>query len=141
MKISCNKSRATKVLWVVGGMMIGAAITQGLHAQQGNIQRVILLRADAPQSAPMELVMGTAEILAGTRAGKHSHPGVEMGYVLSGEAVMEVEGEAPRSVKAGDAYFIPAARAHDVRITSSSAAKVLAVYLVEKGKPLAAAAQ
>jgi quercetin dioxygenase-like cupin family protein len=67
-------------------------------------------------------------------------PGVEMGYVLSGEAVMEVEGEAPRSVKAGDAFH-PGRQAHDVRITSSSAAKVLAVYLVEKGKPLAAAAQ
>lgn len=140
MKTLRNRVRATALLWLVGGMMIGAAITQQLHAQQSNIQRVILLRADAPQpTVPMELVMGTAEIQAGTMAGRHTHPGVEIGYVLNGEAVMEVEGESPRSIRAGDAYFIPAAKAHDVRITSSSAAKVLAVYLVEKGKPLATA--
>lgn len=140
MKVILTRSRGMALLWLGAGVMLGGIVVQGLHAQQSNIQRVILLRTDVSQpTVPMEVVMGTAEILAGTNAGKHTHPGMEIGYVLNGEAVMEVVGEAPRSVKAGDAYVIPAGKIHDARVTSSSPAKVLAFYLVEKGKPLAQA--
>lgn len=141
MKTILTRSRAMALLWLGAGIVLGAVAAPKLQAQQGNIQRVILLRTDAPPpTAPMEVVMGTAEIVAGSNAGKHSHPGLEVGYVLNGEAVMEVAGEAPRTIKAGDAYFVPATKIHDVRVTSSGPAKVLAFYLVEKGKPLAEAA-
>ncbi|MFT3752578.1 MAG: cupin domain-containing protein [Paludibacter sp.] len=119
------------------GMLLGCILTRGLQAQQG-IQRSQLLRSDvsvATQS--MEVVLGTAEIPAGSNAGRHRHPGMEIGYVLSGEAVMEVAGEAPRRLQAGDAYVIAADQVHDARVTGDAAAKVLAFYLVEKGQPLA----
>jgi quercetin dioxygenase-like cupin family protein len=126
--------------WVSGllmGAVLGAAGMQALHAQQG-IQRVMLFRTDAPPAAvPMEVVLGTAEIPAGSNAGKHLHHGIEVGYVLSGETVMELPGEAPRTMKAGDTYFIPAGVAHDARAIGNGSAKVLAFYLIEKGKPVA----
>lgn len=129
------------MFWLAIGLLLGVVVTQALHAQQSGIQRVILLRTDAVSSStPMEVVLGTAEIPAAGNAGKHSHAGMEVGYVLSGEAVMEVAGEAPRTVKAGDTYFIPAGTVHDARATGAASAKVLAFYLVEKGKPLAVVA-
>lgn len=129
------------LLWLVAGVVLGSAVTQGLHAQQGGIQRTMLFRTDVPPAAaPMEVILGTAEIPSGSNAGKHLHAGMEVGYVLSGTAIMEVAGEAPRTVQAGDTYFIAAGKAHDAKATGNTAAKVLAFYLVEKGKPLATAA-
>lgn len=127
-------------LWLSLGVLLGSISTQVLNAQQAGIQRAILFRTDVPPAmVPMEAVMGTAEIPAGTNAGRHAHPGMEIGYVLTGEAVMEVAGAEPRRLKAGDSYYIPAGQAHDARVVSEGATKVLAFYLVEKGKPLATA--
>lgn len=123
------------------GLLLGAVGMCSVYAQQSGIQRVILQRVDAPVSAsdgtPMELILGTAEISAGGSAGRHRHAGLELGYVLSGTASMEIEGEAPRTIKAGDSFSIPLAKIHDVKVTGDSPAKVLAVYLVSKGQPLA----
>jgi len=62
---------------------------------------------------------------------------VELGYVAEGEAELLVEGEAPRKMKAGDSYLIPAKKPHDARNAGSGTVKVVATYVVEKGKPLA----
>ncbi|AXL92735.1 cupin domain-containing protein [Streptomyces sp. CB09001] len=37
----------------------------------------------------------------------HRHPGPLFGYVTEGEILFELEGEAPRVLKAGDAVFEP----------------------------------
>jgi quercetin dioxygenase-like cupin family protein len=37
----------------------------------------------------------------------HRHPGPVFGYVTQGEILFELEGEAPRVLKAGDAVFEP----------------------------------
>lgn len=37
----------------------------------------------------------------------HRHPGPAFGYVIKGEVIFEVEGESPRVVKAGDAFWEP----------------------------------
>jgi quercetin dioxygenase-like cupin family protein len=82
--------------------------------------------------------MGTAEIAPGAAAGRHIHHGEEFGYVLDGSATLEVEGKAPQELKAGMAYHIDREKAHDAQVAASGGpAKVLAVYIVDKGKPLA----
>lgn len=40
-------------------------------------------------------------------------------------------------MKAGDTYAIEAGKIHDAKAIGDRPAKVLAVYIVEKGKPLA----
>jgi quercetin dioxygenase-like cupin family protein len=79
--------------------------------------------------------MGIAEIAPGANAGKHRHPGIEIGYVLEGSVVIEHEGQPSVTVKAGDAFRNEGV--HDARNLGSKPVKILAVYLVEKGKPLA----
>jgi quercetin dioxygenase-like cupin family protein len=39
-------------------------------------------------------------------------------------------------MKAGDSYFIPAGKVHNASAHGGGNVKVLAIYVVEKGKPL-----
>jgi len=98
------------------------------------IKRTLLQKVDLGDK---EKIMAIAEIAPGGSAGRHSHFGVETSYVMEGETVLEIDGEAPRALKAGDSFTIPAGKIHDARTLGDKPVKVLAVYVVEKGKPLA----
>ena len=113
-----------------------AAIALAAAAQAPAIKRQLLQRIDVPESN-RETILGVAEIPAGGAAGRHTHFGVEVGYVLEGSTSLEIEGEAPRLLKAGDSYVIPAGKVHDAKVVGDAPAKVIATYVVEKGKPLA----
>ena len=107
-------------------------------AQAPGVQRTLLQRIDLGDGR--ELVMGLAEVAPGAAIGRHSHFGIETGYALAGQSLMSVDGEAPRMLRAGESYAIPAGRVHDARAIGG-AAKVLAIYVVEKGKPLSTPAK
>ena len=127
------------VLSLALGLVLGAGSMELLHAQQqaGGIKRTMLQKGDLIDIPGREVIMGTAEIPPGGSAGRHTHFGTEVGYVLEGTAVFEVEGYPPRELKPGDSYFVEPGKVHDAKVTSSGPAKVLAIYIVEKGKPLA----
>ena len=99
------------------------------------IKRSILQRFDLPPDR--EVVMAVAEIPPGMAAGRHTHPGPETSYVIEGSASLEIEGEVPRVVKAGDSFAISAGKIHDAKVVGDKPVKVLATYIIEKGKPLA----
>jgi quercetin dioxygenase-like cupin family protein len=116
-------------------LALAALFTAGATvAQAPGIKRTLLQRTDIGNN--MELVLGLAEIAPKGSTGRHTHFGVETGYVLAGTSVLEVEGEAPRTLKAGDSYTIPAGKIHNASAGETDA-RVLATYAVEKGKPLA----
>ena len=110
-------------------------------AQAPTIKRTILQKGDVPVEGAREVIMGTAEIAAGGATGRHSHNGPETGYVLEGTSLLEIDGDAPKMMKAGDSYFIPAGKIHNASAHGGGSAKVLAIYVVEKGKPLVIPAQ
>ena len=99
------------------------------------VKRTPLQKVEFPGTH--DTIMGTAELPAGMAIGRHTHPGVEIGYVLDGEAVLSIEGEPDRVIKAGDSYQVPAGKPHDAKASANGPAKVLAVWAVERGKPLA----
>ena len=103
------------------------------------IKRTVLQRVDVPGTPNYETVTGIAEIAPNVNIGRHTHPGAETGYLIEGAMTLIVEGKAPLSLKAGDSYQIPVNAIHDAK-SADSGAKVLAVYIVEKGKPLASPA-
>jgi len=85
-------------------------------------------------------VQVVADFQPGGVAGRHTHPGEELGYVLEGTLELQIAGEAPRTLKAGEAFFVPAGVVHDGKNVGNGNAKVLATYIVEKGKPVASPA-
>jgi quercetin dioxygenase-like cupin family protein len=71
----------------------------------------------------------------------HSHPGEEIAYVIEGELEYQLEGKPPVTLKPGDVLFIPAGAIHSAKNVGSANAAELAMYIVEKGKPLLALRQ
>jgi len=122
----------TKHFAVVALVLAGGAL-----AQDTGVKRTVLQRTDVAIGVPQEGVMGTAVLPPGASIGAHTHLGVEMGYVLEGELDLIVAGEAVRRVKAGDTFVVPAGKVHDAKSVGTGQGKVLAVWVVEKGKPLA----
>ncbi|MEG8012982.1 cupin domain-containing protein [Sphingomonas sp. 22R3R2A-7] len=70
-------------------------------------------------------------------AERHSHVENEIGYVLEGESLLEVEGQPSRTIRAGDSFAIPAGRVHRAKPSGSVPLKVVVTYIVKKGQPLA----
>jgi quercetin dioxygenase-like cupin family protein len=106
--------------------------------QSATIKRTPLQKFDVP-GINYETVIGMAEIVPNVNVGRHTHPGPESGYRVEGEFVLYVEGQPEKIVKAGQSYQIPPGAIHDAK-TGPSGAKVVATYVVEKGKPLASPA-
>lgn len=109
---------------------------QALYAQQPGFKRIELQDKDLSAEG-RHAVQARAEFGPGGGIGKHTHPGEELSYVLQGTLILEVEGQAPRKVKAGEVFFIPAGVVHAGRNAGKGPLKVLATYVVEKGKPVA----
>jgi len=120
------------------GVGVGVAVDRAAFAQQpsNGIKRTILQRADEPGAPNYEAVMAIAEIAPGASSGRHRHPGIELAYILEGSLVVEREGQQPVTLKAGDALKNEAA-VHNAKNIGKKPVKILAVYLVEKGKPMA----
>ncbi len=126
---------APKILVAVAACAAIVAFAQ----QPGGIKRTMLQKQEL--NADREVVMAQADIPAGGLAARHTHPGVEAGYLLEGSMTLEVEGEAPRNLKAGDSFSIPYGRVHSAKVTADGPAKIISTYVVEKGKPLATPAK
>jgi quercetin dioxygenase-like cupin family protein len=125
------------VLGLGVGMVVGWTAAAKLEAQQSGIKRTLLMKKVLAGIEGREVYLGTAEVAPGASAGRHFHEGHEIGYVLEGTAVFEVEGEAPVVLKPGDHYHVDTGKRHDARNSGPGPAKVLAIYLIETGKPLA----
>ena len=135
--------------WVATILLFGSVTgLSGALAQQQpgsaappvqTIKRTPLQKFDVP-GTQYETVIGMAEIVPNVNIGRHTHPGPESGYVLEGEMVLMVEGFPDKPLKAGESYQIPSGAIHDAR-TGAQGAKVLATYVVERGKPLASPAK
>jgi quercetin dioxygenase-like cupin family protein len=119
------------------------ALSLSVAAQQpaapAAIKRTPLQKVDVPGSPNMETITGIAEIMPNVNIGRHTHAGVETGYVIEGAITLLVDGKQPLSLKPGDSYQVPVNAIHDAK-SGESGAKILAVYIVEKGKPLASPA-
>lgn len=72
--------------------------------------------------------------------GCHTHPSPESGYLLEGEFLLMADGQPLKPLKAGESYQVPSGAIHDAK-SSAGSAKVLTVYIVQKGEPLATRAK
>jgi len=120
----------TVTLAIVAGVGIAT-----LAAQQPGFKRTVLQQGDLSM-AGHEVVTAVAEFQPGGTVGRHTHPGEEVGYVLEGTIVLEQAGKAAVTLKAGQTFLIPAGTIHNAT-AGTGQARVLATYIVEKGKPLA----
>jgi quercetin dioxygenase-like cupin family protein len=121
---------------IVAAMLVFAGIAAGLGAQQAGFKRTVILQESL--SIPgREAVTAIADFQPGGTVGRHTHPGEEVGYILEGTIVLEQDGKPAVTLGAGKTFFIPAGTVHNATNKSQAPARVLANYIVEKGKPVA----
>lgn len=96
---------------------------------------------DRPFPAPLYHTATVRTVVdRGGEVQPHTHPGIEMGYVLDGRAVLRIAGLPPRSLSAGDSFSIPPRTVHSVQNAGPGALTMLSIYVVEKGQPIASPA-
>jgi quercetin dioxygenase-like cupin family protein len=125
------------LLTTFGG--IASAQQQPSPVQPSPVTRTILQRADVP-GTNLEIIYATVEIAAGVKAGRHSHPGTVIAQVVEGEFWVHFDGQPEKVVRAGESLTVPDRAIHNEGATAQRA-KLNAVYVLEKGKPLASPAQ
>src|SRR5436189_4484555 len=112
-----------------------AAVPADATHVQGGIKRWLLQKVDFPDGCA--ITNSIIEVQAGTSADRHTHPGVEIGYVLGGEFTLVIEGRSDQHLKPGSSYSIPAGAVHYAKVPGPESLKVLCFFVYDKTKPLA----
>jgi quercetin dioxygenase-like cupin family protein len=120
-------------------LVVSQSASPPASAQTAGIKRTPLQKVEVP-GTNYELVFGLAEFSANATIDSHTHPGDVLAYVIDGEFPLAVEGQPHRVFKAGESFLVPAERVHVERM-GDKGAKVIALYVVPKGKPLATLAK
>ena len=123
-------SSTVRALVLLALALPGAAV----WAQVTGVRRTDLLRHDTAVPG-REVVEVRVEVDPGRGVPRHTHPGDEIIYVLSGTLEYEVAGK-PVTLKAGDVLFVPTGTVHAAKNIGTTPAAELATYVLEKGKPL-----
>jgi quercetin dioxygenase-like cupin family protein len=99
------------------------------------VKRTPLGKVEVPGSN-YEVIFGMAELQPGFRAGRHTHPGTVLAYIVDGEFMLALDGQPEKTFGAGQSLELPNAAIHNEGAVGAKPAKLIAVYVVEKGKPL-----
>jgi len=97
--------------------------------------RTILQQTDVPGSN-YTVILAVTEIAPNMVAARHTHPGVEISYVLQGEGEFVIEGKGTMHVKAGQSFRLESGVKHSVK-NGAGIMKILATYTIPKGAQLA----
>jgi quercetin dioxygenase-like cupin family protein len=122
-------------------LMLGLLMASAAVAQPATGVKRTPVYKGAVAAPDHEAVVVKAELPAGAHAGRHTHPGDEISYVVDGAGELLVDGEAPVKLKAGQGFSVPAGKIHDLRNRSEAPVHLIGVYVVEKGKPIASPAK
>jgi quercetin dioxygenase-like cupin family protein len=95
-----------------------------------------LRRTDLSGAPDMEVITSVTELKKGEGIARHSHHGIETGYVLQGSMV-QLPGQAPTMMQTGT----PIMNLRDVPhagfiVVGDTPLKLFTVHIVDKGKPL-----
>ena len=103
------------------------------------VTRKILSQTDGPVPGYVTLNV-EAEIEPGVTVARHTHPGIESGYVLEGGFDLPIQGQPTRTLKVGDGFQVPPETPHAGGKNGDKKTRIAVTYVVEKGKPLASPA-
>ncbi len=95
--------------------------------------------ADAPLIgvAGRKVIIKHFEIPPGYVGGKHFHLGQVFVYVLEGEITLEMEGDAPLTLKPGELFQEPLGRVmRGKNLSADDAVKIVVFQIGEEGKPM-----
>lgn len=95
------------------------------------------VKFDVPQDKGAQIVsVMTRDIPPGGQVPWHTHPGVEIAYVETGEMELWMAGEPIRRLGPGDSFMAPRGVVHGGRNVGDTPARLVITYVVDDGAPL-----
>jgi quercetin dioxygenase-like cupin family protein len=127
---------AACALCAAGGFLATGAESQ--TAAPTGLKRTLIKQTDGPMDGYVTVEM-RVDIDPNAVIARHTHPGIESGYVAEGGTELTIDGQGTLKLGAGDGFQVPTGVPHGGQ---NGAAKtvVISTYVVEKGKPLASPA-
>lgn len=120
--------------------LAGFALLSGSLQSQPVSARKTVFESDLPNVAINGWAVTAIEVNygPGQSTAAHRHPGITLAYVLEGEVRSKVGDGPERTYKAGEMWLETPGQLHAVsgNASTTTPAKILAVLLAEKGKPL-----
>ena len=115
------------------GILVGNVAIPVTFAQLRTVNTTRLVTTDlAGWCDGKEVTVELNEAAPGT-SGKHFHPAHSFTYILEGSETYALEGQASKTVRAGDVLYEAPMQVHAV--DNLSQVKLLVVRVIEKGKP------
>jgi len=105
-------------------------VTANAAAQSGPVE---LLREPYPGDPTREIVLLRATFAPGDSTPSHHHPGLLVGYVLTGEYEFQLEGQPLQRLTAGDRFYEPPQSAHIVSRNPGETTTQLLAFIVREG--------
>lgn len=124
----------------LSNLVAAEASAQGTPAATTpGVTRKIFTETDGPAPGYVTIT-AEAEIEPGVTIARHTHPGIESGYIVEGGLDLPIEGQPTRTLKPGDAFQVPPYTPHAGSKNGDKKTRVAITYILEKGKPLASPA-
>lgn len=117
------------------GSTAALAAAVGTSYVQGGIKRTVLQKTNF--SDDFTVNFNLIEVPNGTSASPHTHPGLEVTYVLDGEFDLVTEDKPDQRFKPGMSYMVTDSDVHFARVLGDKPIKLLCVFINEKSKPVA----
>ena len=125
-----TSTRSLLFLWAAILAMIAVCCTGQPAAKWTELQR-----HDIPGTRREGVTMAI-EIPPGATSARHSHPGEDFGYLIEGTIVLQVDGNPPLTVRAGEVFFTERGHLHSARNVGTTTARAVDTYIIDKGKPV-----
>lgn len=131
--MKCRLFVAATITWLA---VTSTANTQPVPSpvQPAPVKRTVLGKVEVP-GANVDVITAIVEIAPGFKAGRHTHPGTVQAQILEGEFWYAIDGQPEKVAKAGEWLEIRDAAVHNEG-SGATPMKLIAIYTVERGKPL-----
>jgi quercetin dioxygenase-like cupin family protein len=119
----------------------GGFFATGVEAQNtatSGLKRTLLKQTEGPVDGYVTIQM-RVDIEPDAAIARHTHPGIETGYLVEGGTDLAIDGIGAMTLKAGDGFQVPTGTPHGGK-NGPAKTVIISTYVVEKGKPLASPA-
>jgi quercetin dioxygenase-like cupin family protein len=118
--------------------LVASSVNEADAQGAPGLTRNVLQKTEYPGDKHVSILV-MVEIEPNFFVARHTHPGVESSYLMSGGGTLAVKGQTDRVLKAGDGFQIPPEVPHSLR-NGPEKSRLAITYIVEKDKPLASPA-
>jgi quercetin dioxygenase-like cupin family protein len=135
--LALNNGSRGGLLW--RALALGLALSLGTgavaEAQPTAVHKTTLQQQAFP-APPLHTVMVKATVDVGGEVTPHTHPGLEMAYVVEGQAEVTLKGHKPLPLSAGGSFAIPPGTVHSVKNVGRSPLILVSTYVVDQTEPI-----